>query len=160
MHPGEIEQRDGLISGPARRRGAGLNPGNRSETIRLHVLGEERERQRVEKLQLGVDGDAAPNVPVEVIPDHTRSIINRVSPTSDVPFDWTLNPYRGCEHGCIYCFARPFHEYLGYSCGLDFETKIVAKFDAAKLLKQELASPGWRGEPIVMSATTDIYQPL
>src|SRR5687767_15569175 len=160
MHPGEIEQRDGLISGPARRRGAGLNPGNRFEKIRLHVLGEERERQRVEKLQLGVDGDAAANVPVGVMPDHTRSIINRVSPTSDVPFDWTINPYRGCEHGCIYCFARPFHEFLGYSAGLDFETKIVAKFDAAALLKQELAHPRWRGEPIVMSAITDIYQPL
>ena len=160
MRPGDVEERDGLVEGPARRRGAGLNPGNRFERHRLHVLGEERERQRVEKLALGVDGDAACNVPVEVIADATRTIINRVSPTSDVPFDWTLNPYRGCEHGCIYCFARPFHEFLGYSCGLDFETKIVAKFDAAELLKRELASPRWQGEPIVMSAITDIYQPL
>jgi DNA repair photolyase len=77
-----------------------------------------------------------------------------------VPFDWTLNPYRGCEHGCIYCFARPYHEYLGFSCGLDFETKLVAKPDAAKLLKRELASPKWKPEPIVMSASTDIYQPI
>src|SRR5688572_25728507 len=160
MRAGEIEERDGLISGPARRRAAGLNPGNRFERVRLHVLGEERERQRVEKLEAGGDADAACNAPVDIIPDRTQTIINRVSPTADVPFDWTLNPYRGCEHGCIYCYARPYHEYLGYSCGLDFETKIVAKFDAAKLLKQELASPGWRGEPIVMSAITDIYQPL
>jgi DNA repair photolyase len=124
------------------------------------VLGDERERQRIEQIETGDDSGAAVNVPVEVIPDHTKTIINHVAPTSDVPFDWTVNPYRGCEHGCIYCFARPYHEYLGYSCGLDFETKIVAKFDAAELLKRELASPRWGGEPIVMSAITDIYQPL
>jgi DNA repair photolyase len=156
MRPGDIEERDGLMSGPARRRGAGLNPGNRFEKARLHVLGDERERQRLE-----APPDApAPNVPVELIADHTRTIINRVAPTSDVPFDWTVNPYRGCEHGCIYCFARPYHEYLGYSCGLDFETKIVVKHDAPDLLRRELAHPAWRGEPIVMSATTDIYQPV
>ena len=160
MQPGDVDQRDGLISGPARRRGAGLNPGNRFERVRLHVLGEERERQRVERLEAGGDAATPCDVPVEVIPDRTQTIINRVSPTADVPFDFTINPYRGCEHGCIYCFARPYHEYLGYSCGLDFETKIVAKFDAATLLKRELANPRWTGEPIVMSATTDIYQPL
>ena len=161
MQPGDLEQRDGLVNGPARRRGAGLNPGNRFEKVRLHVLGEERVRQRVEQIEAVFDPDGAvTNVPVEVIADHTHTIINRVAPTSDVPFDWTLNPYRGCEHGCIYCFARPYHEYLGYSCGLDFETKIVAKHDAAALLRRELASPRWRGEPIVMSAITDIYQPL
>src|SRR5688572_8008463 len=162
MRQGDIEERDGLVSGPARRRGAGLNPGNRFETVRLHVLGEERERQRVERLEAGGAGgaDLPCNVPVEVIADHTKTIINRVAPTSDVPFDWTLNPYRGCEHGCIYCFARPYHEYLGYSCGLDFETKIVAKHDAAALLRRELANPRWPGEPIVMSAITDIYQPI
>ena len=161
MQYGDVEERDGLVNGPARRRGAGLNPGNRFETVRLHVLGEERERQRVEHLEAGIDPDAAvANVPVEVIADHTQTIINRVAPTSDVPFDWTVNPYRGCEHGCIYCFARPYHEYLGYSCGLDFETKIVAKHDAARLLRRELANPRWPGEPIVMSAITDIYQPI
>ena len=159
MRPGDLEERDGLTTGPARRRGAGLNPGNRFETVRLHVLGEERERQRVELLSTGTPGAPA-DVPVELIPDHTRTIINRVAPTSDVPFDWTVNPYRGCEHGCIYCFARPYHEYLGYSCGLDFETKIVVKHDAPDLLRRELAHPNWRGEPIVMSATTDIYQPV
>src|SRR5215217_3273742 len=181
MRPGDTEERDGLVNGPARRRGAGLNPGNRFEKLRLHVLGEERERQRLEQLAgeagdgEGADGAAKPtptrlaaanvstppaDVPVEIIADHSRTIINRVAPTSDVPFDWTVNPYRGCEHGCIYCFARPYHEYLGYSCGLDFETKIVAKHDAADLLRRELASPRWPGEPIVMSAITDIYQPL
>src|SRR5918995_741915 len=169
MQPGDTEERDGLVSGPARRRGAGLNPGNRFEKVRLHVLGEERERQRLERLAddagagtasvVVVDAPSA-KVPVEVIADHSRTIINRVAPTSDVPFDWTVNPYRGCEHGCIYCFARPYHEFLGYSCGLDFETKLVAKHDAARLLRRELANPRWPGEPIVMSAITDIYQPL
>src|SRR5688572_23750005 len=160
MQPGEVEERDGLLTGPARRRGAGLNPGNRFEKVRLHVLGEERERQRAQRNEEGADAEAPTNVPVEVFADHTKSIINHVAQTSDVPFDWTVNPYRGCEHGCIYCFARPYHEFLGYSCGLDFETKIVAKYDAAELLRRELASPKWCAEPIVMSAITDIYQPL
>jgi DNA repair photolyase len=71
-----------------------------------------------------------------------------------------VNPYRGCEHGCIYCFARPYHEFLGFSCGLDFETKLMAKPDAARLLKHELASPSWKPETIVMSASTDVYQPI
>src|SRR5207248_9656490 len=83
-----------------------------------------------------------------------------VTPASDVRCDSTLNPYPGCEHGCVYRFARPYREYLGYSCGLDFETKIVVKHDAPELLRRELAHPNWRGEPIVMSATTDIYQPV
>ena len=95
-----------------------------------------------------------------MIENKTVTLINRVDRSSDVPFDWTLNPYRGCEHGCIYCFARPYHEYLGYSCGLDFETKIVTKPDAPRKLIEELAKPSWKGEPIVMSAITDIYQPV
>lgn len=103
---------------------------------------------------------APPRVETQVIADRTRRVINRVDRASDMPFDWTLNPYRGCEHGCVYCYARPYHEYLGYSCGLDFETKIVAKLDAPALLRRELAAPGWKADPIVMSAITDIYQPL
>ncbi len=236
--PGDHDFRDALPSGPAHRRGAGLNPGNRFEASRVHVLGEEMDRQVLEhrweqapgtghgmfadefaKLTGGVTdppepelfdpdsssahaasdpppksstptdasadasggvdgGRAAPavgepkqnnhsdekprvvRVPLTVFTDRTQTIINRVKPTSDVPFDWTVNPYRGCEHGCIYCFARPYHEYLGFSMGLDFETKLVAKHDAPDLLLRELAKPSWRGEPIVMSAITDIYQPI
>src|SRR4029078_9825258 len=139
--------------GPAHRRGAGLNPGNRFETVRLHVLGEELDRQGIERE--GEDGKLH-RVERQVFFDRTQTIINRVAPTSDVPFDWTLNPYRGCEHGCIYCFARQYHACLGLSCGLDFETKLVAKPDAAALLRHELASPGWKPETIVMSASTDI----
>ena len=149
------EYADALPRGPAHRRASGLQPANRFQPTRLHLDGDELDRQLAEG-----ERDTLPRLPLTVLPDATRRVINRVAPTSDVPFDWTLNPYRGCEHGCIYCFARPYHEFLGYSCGLDFETKIVAKHDAAALLRRELADPRWRPEPIVMSAITDIYQPL
>jgi DNA repair photolyase len=158
MGEDDFSYRDALPTGPAHRRGAGINPGNRFETVRLHVLGEELDRQWVERAS--DDGHSVNRVERQVFLDRTQRIINHVAPTSDVPFDWTLNPYRGCEHGCIYCFARPYHEYLGFSSGLDFETKLMAKPDAARLLRQELASPAWRPEPIVMSAITDIYQPI
>jgi DNA repair photolyase len=153
----DFTYRDALPNGPAHRRAATLNPGNRFETHRLHVLGEELDREAVERQD---DDGTTHRVDRQVFLDRTQTIINRVSPTADVPFDWTLNPYRGCEHGCIYCYARPYHEYLGFSCGLDFETKLTAKPDAPDLLKRELASPRWRGEPVVMSAITDIYQPI
>jgi DNA repair photolyase len=158
MDAEDFSYRDALPGGPAHRRGAGLNPGNRFESVRLHILGEELDRQWIERQS--EDGTQVNRVERQVFFDRTQRIINRVSRTADVPFDWTLNPYRGCEHGCIYCFARPYHEYLGFSCGLDFETKLMAKPDAARLLKRELASPSWKPEPIVMSAITDIYQPI
>jgi DNA repair photolyase len=148
---------DALSNGPAHRRGAGIAPGNRFERLRLHVLGEELDRQQVEH---EAEGGAMRRIERQVFLDKTQTIINHVVATSDVPFDWTLNPYRGCEHGCIYCFARPYHEYLGFNCGLDFETKLMAKPDAAALLRQELARPSWKPEPIVMSAITDVYQPI
>jgi DNA repair photolyase len=157
MSSEDFSYRDALPNGPVHRRGAGINPGNRFEKVRLHVLGEELDRQWVERQN---SEGSTTRVERQVFFDRTQQIINRVSKTADVPFDWTLNPYRGCEHGCIYCFARPYHEYLGFNCGLDFETKLMAKPDAPKLLKQELASPKWWPEPIVMSAITDIYQPI
>ncbi len=158
MQDFEPSYRDALLKGPAHRRGAGLNPGNRFEDVRLHVLGEELDRQMVERES---EGDGKPvQVERRVYEDRTKTIINRVVPTSDVPFQWTLNPYRGCEHGCIYCFARPYHEFLGFSCGLDFETKLIAKPDAPVLLAKELSKRNWKGEPIVMSAITDVYQPI
>ncbi|MBU6413442.1 MAG: PA0069 family radical SAM protein [Planctomycetes bacterium] len=155
QHPDQYQ--DALIGGPAHRRGAGLNPANRFEDIRLHVLGEEIDRDLVERED---DEGKLRRVERRIYQDRTQTIINRVTSTSDVPFDWTLNPYRGCEHGCIYCFARPYHEYLGFSCGLDFETKLIAKPDAAALLRRELSSRRWKPETIVMSAITDIYQPI
>lgn len=95
----------------------------------------------------------------EVIDDASRSVITKNS-SPDIEFDYSLNPYRGCEHGCSYCYARPSHEYLGFSPGLDFETRIVAKREAAELLREELSKPGWKVPDMVMSGITDPYQPL
>jgi len=149
-HTGEY--RDAIPDGVPRGRGSEINPGNRFESLRLHVLGEHLDA-------LAREGSRPPLVRTTITPDSSRSIINRVD-SPDIPFRWTVNPYRGCEHGCIYCYARPTHEYLGLSCGLDFETKIHAKHDAPALLREALMSPTWQGEGIVMSGVTDPYQPV
>lgn len=91
--------------------------------------------------------------------DNNRSIITR-NKSPDIHFDRSINPYRGCEHGCIYCFARPSHTYLGHSAGLDFETRLYAKRGAAQLLRTELSKPNYRCEPIAIGVNTDAYQPL
>src|SRR5690606_10962151 len=78
----------------------------------------------------------------------------------DVGFEASVNPYRGCEHGCVYCYARPTHEYLGFSPGLDFETRILVKEDAPALLRRTLAAPGWRPRVVALSGVTDCYQPV
>jgi len=91
--------------------------------------------------------------------DSSRSVIAR-NRSPDVPFDQSINPYRGCEHGCVYCFARPTHAWLGLSPGLDFETRLFAKPDAARLLEQELARPGYEPQVIALGANTDPYQPV
>ena len=95
----------------------------------------------------------------EVVMERPRSIITR-NTSPDISFDRSVNPYRGCEHGCIYCYARPTHAWLGLSPGLDFETKITAKPDAANLLARELARPGYRPAPIALGTNTDPYQPV
>ncbi|MEK0083212.1 PA0069 family radical SAM protein [Benzoatithermus flavus] len=100
-----------------------------------------------------------PSPRTEALPDRARTIITH-NQSPDVPFDQSINPYRGCEHGCIYCYARPTHAFLGLSPGLDFETRIFVKQDAARLLRQELAQPGYRCRPISLGANTDPYQPL
>ncbi len=91
--------------------------------------------------------------------DKSKTIITR-NRSPDIHFDRSVNPYRGCEHGCVYCFARPTHTWLGHSAGLDFETRLYAKRDAAKLLEAELAKPSYRCEPIALGVNTDAYQPL
>lgn len=91
--------------------------------------------------------------------EKAKSILQRQT-SPDLPFDYSLNAYRGCEHGCIYCYARPSHGYLNLSPGLDFETKLFAKPDAAKLLRAELAKPGYRCAPIALGVNTDSYQPI
>jgi DNA repair photolyase len=100
--------------------------------------------------------DPAPRT--QFIPNASATLIN-YNDSPDIPFDASINVYRGCEHGCAYCYARPFHEYLGFSPGLDFETKIVVKYNAPELLRQELSSPKWKPQTIAMSGVTDCYQP-
>ncbi len=126
-------------------RGAAINPPN-----------------RFEPLQIAPDPDCPPDerpLPrTQFFIDGTESILAR-NESPDVGFAFGLNPYRGCEHGCAYCFARPFHEYLGWSSGLDFETRILVKLRAAELLRRELTAPRWQPQPIAMSGVTDCYQP-
>lgn len=100
-----------------------------------------------------------PPLKTEVALDRSRSIINKVG-SPDLPFSRSINPYRGCEHGCVYCFARPTHAYLGLSPGLDFETKLTMKPDAPGLLRATLMRPGYRPEPIAIGTNTDPYQPI
>ncbi|MGB0126309.1 MAG: PA0069 family radical SAM protein [Rhodocyclaceae bacterium] len=107
----------------------------------------------------GFDGDDEKGLGTEVCEDEARSVISW-NESPDIPFDRSINPYRGCEHGCIYCYARPTHAYLGLSPGLDFERKLFFKRDAAAVLRRELARPGYRPATIVIGANTDPYQPI
>jgi len=134
-------------------RGALENPAGRFEPLQTETDAAEPE--------LDEDGNPAAlrQIKTQVFRDRTRSIIS-TNDSPDIGMDATLNPYRGCEHGCIYCFARPTHEYLGFSAGLDFETKILAKPDAPRLLEEKLKSPGWEPKVIYLSGVTDAYQPL
>jgi DNA repair photolyase len=129
-------------------RGALSNPPNRYD------------RQRAEAVDDGwFQEELADSVATTVLPEPVRSVIS-YNDSPDIPFDRSINPYRGCEHGCPYCFARPSHAYLGLSPGLDFETKLFYKADAPALLRQELARKGYRPQPIMLGANTDPYQPL
>jgi len=128
-----------------RGRGAAGNPGNRFEQTSYTVS--------------EWDEPEDPSRGTLFLKDTTRSIIT-YNDSPDVGFDASINPYRGCEHGCIYCFARPNHEYLGFSAGLDFESRILVKEDAPELLRQELMSPKWEPQPIAISGVTDAFQPI
>jgi len=136
-------------------RGALENPAGRFEPLTLQA------DQDALEAELHDPDDAFPLKPLktEVFHDRSKSIIS-TNDSPDIGMDATLNPYRGCEHGCIYCFARPTHEYLGLSAGLDFETKIFAKPDAPRLLAEKLASKTWQPAVIFMSGVTDAYQPI
>src|SRR4051812_34062206 len=105
------------------------------------------------------EDETPPSLRTEVMKDSTRSIIARNS-SPDVSFNQSINPYRGCEHGCVYCFARPTHAYLGLSPGLDFESKLLFKPEAAKLLEAELRNPNYRAQVIAIGTNTDPYQPI
>ncbi len=105
------------------------------------------------------ESDSLPPLRTEIGVDRSRSIISR-NQSPDIPFDRSVNPYRGCEHGCVYCYARPTHAWLGLSPGLDFETRIFHKPDAAAQLERELAATGYRPQPLALGANTDPYQPV
>ena len=166
---------------PARKgRGTRVNPTGRFERARIEpdldalanlpellpeemppeIPGENQQRSGT-----GEFGDAARkldeawNRRTQAIPDPSRTAIT-TNRSPDIPFDASLNPYRGCEHGCAYCYARPTHEYLGYSAGLDFETKILVKDKAPELLRRELSAPRWKPQVVALSGVTDAYQPM
>lgn len=134
------------MSEPIRGRGAAKNPKNRFlDTSLEYDVDEETgqlERPKTQRLR-----------------DHTQNIISRNN-SPDLGFEVSVNPYRGCEHGCVYCYARPTHEFLGMSAGLDFESKIVVKYDAPNLLRKALADKKWKPQPLIMSGVTDPYQPM
>ena len=121
-------------------RAAGLNPKNRFEPF-------------------FVDKEAAGSVATEFLTDSSRSVLT-ANDSPDIDFRFSLNPYRGCEHGCVYCYARPAHEYLGWSAGIDFESRILIKTAAPELLDQALARPSWQPQPVALSGNPDCYQPV
>jgi DNA repair photolyase len=114
---------------------------------------------RFERLETAYEQTEAAQVETQVFKDTSRSVIS-YNDSPDVGFSASLNPYRGCEHGCIYCYARPTHEYLGLSAGLDFETKLFAKLEAPELLRAELQKKSWQPQTLVISGVTDCYQPI
>jgi DNA repair photolyase len=136
-------QAEQLISG---HRGAPQNPANRFEKLHLEPDPE-----------WNPEDDVLPRT--QFLVDHGKTAIT-YNDSPDIGFDASLNPYRGCEHGCVYCYARPTHEYLGFSSGLDFESKIMVKAHAPELLRAELSSSKWQPQTIVMSGVTDCYQPV
>ena len=138
------------MSSPVQGRGAGFNTPNRFEPFHLETLPDEP-----------LDGDeAGPRaIPTQLFVDSTRSILAE-NDSPDLGFRFSINPYRGCEHGCVWCFARPSHEYLGFSAGLDFESKILVKPDAPELLDEAFRRKSWEPQFVMLSGNTDCYQPV
>ncbi|MDB5490667.1 MAG: repair photolyase [Micavibrio sp.] len=137
-----------------RGRGAVENPTGRFEQLDLTT-----DAETYNALCEAGHEDGKRQVKTQVFKDTSKTIVS-TNDSPDVGMEATVNPYRGCEHGCIYCYARPGHEYLGLSAGLDFETKIFAKPDAAELLKQKLSLPSWQPRTVTLSGVTDCYQPI
>ena len=127
------------------KRGASSNPRNRFEILEVSLDEEFANEAR--------------NPDTRFLRDDSQSLISYTE-SPDLGFGASINPYRGCEHGCAYCYARPYHEYLGFSAGLDFETRIMVKMAAPSILRRELSSPKWRPQPLAMSGVTDCYQPV
>src|SRR5262245_18342114 len=135
-----------FLSLPIRGRGSSDNPPNRFTPI-----------HREQEPEWADPDDPGPTT--QFFRDESRTALTSNN-SPDVPFVFSLNPYRGCEHACSYCYARPTHEYLELSAGLDFETKIFVKEDAPELLRKELASPKWEPQCVAVSGVTDAYQPI
>ena len=134
-------------------RGAAINPEGRFETVEREVFDDGWTHDRTND-----GGNDQPRVKTVVTEEKAASIISR-NQSPDIPFTQSINPYQGCEHGCIYCYARPTHAYRNLSPGVDFEARIFAKVNAAELLRKELSKPGYRCEVISLGANTDPYQP-
>ena len=132
-------------SSPARPRGRGAGENTRQRFAELHVAYDE--------------GETPSKVTTKFFHDHASSIIS-YNDSPDMGFGGSINPYRGCEHGCAYCYARPYHEYLGFSAGIDFESRIMVKDDAPGLLRAALMKPGYKPDGLSMSGVTDCYQPV
>ncbi len=139
------------MPGSIKGRGAAVQPNNPYLPVYVETDLEQVENDEEYLATLG-------KPPTEYLPDNSQSIVAE-NDSPDVGFRYSVNPYRGCSHGCSYCYARPGHEYLGLSAGLDFETKVFVKFRAAELLRDFLARPAWRPETIAFSGVTDCYQP-
>ncbi|MCD8534158.1 MAG: PA0069 family radical SAM protein [Verrucomicrobia bacterium] len=132
-------------------RGAESNPPPRFEKLSFET--------DWDAYQMEDEGEEKPRVRTQFFRDGSQSIIAS-NDSPDLPFDYSINPYRGCEHGCAYCYARPTHEFLGWSAGLDFESRILVKMEAPALLRQELDHPSWKSSLVSMSGVTDPYQPV
>ncbi len=137
---------------PIHGRGASWSPANRFEKLHVDI-------NEADAVDVDLAGEERPGRATQFFRDGTRTIIAR-NESPDVGFETSINPYRGCEHGCIYCYARPTHEYLGFSAGLDFESRIMVKTEAPRLLEAELSSARWKPQTLVMSGVTDPYQPV
>ena len=133
-----------------RGRGAMHNPANRFEKL-AYIADPD--------FAAGFGEDEQPLARTQFLKDSSRSFIT-YNDSPDVGFDASINPYRGCEHGCVYCYARPTHEYLGFSSGLDFETKVLVKEDGPEMLREELSSAKWKPQVVAISGVTDAYQPI
>jgi len=163
------QQQDHFKVTPKKHEGAEVNPGDNDQgkngeqylqgrgaqmNTKNRFLKNEITREHIE----GIDDWTEENVPTQYLEQESKTIVNKVE-SPDVGMSYSMNPYAGCEHGCIYCYARNVHEYWGYSAGLDFERKIIVKKNAVQLLRKFLMHPKWDATPIMLSGNTDCYQP-
>jgi DNA repair photolyase len=135
-------------SSSTKGRAATFNPPNRFEKTHLEPI----------EIDVPYEEDI-PLIPTTFYKDTSKTILAK-NDSPDLPFTYSLNPYRGCEHGCIYCYARPSHGYLGFSAGLDFETKVMVKMDAPELLAETFEKKNWKPQMVALSGNTDCYQPV